>query len=88
MYCNGRKVGYAFKRKPSKGDMDALKLMRSVIAGAGVISGKELDRDDELMYLRANFERVSGSSEAESFHLMDPDGNIGQELSIFFFRSR
>ncbi|XVE86834.1 hypothetical protein DITRI_Ditri18aG0066800 [Diplodiscus trichospermus] len=88
MYCNGRKVGYAVKRRPSKADMDALRLMSSVVVGAGMISGKELDHDDELMYLRANFERVSGSSDSESFHLIDPDGNIGQELSIFFFRTR
>ena len=88
MYCNGRKVGYAVKRRPSKADMDALRLMSSVFVGAGMISGKELDHDDELMYLRANFERVRGSSDSETFHLIDPDGNIGQELSIFFFRSR
>ncbi|KDP29736.1 hypothetical protein JCGZ_18671 [Jatropha curcas] len=88
MYCNGRKAGYAVKRRPSKVDREALRLMGSVVVGAGIISGKELDRDDELMYLRANFARVSGSSEAESFHLIDPDGGIGQELSIFFFRSR
>lgn len=89
MYCNGRKAGYAVKRRPSKVDMEALRLMGSVIVGAGIISGKELERDDdELMYLRANYARVSGSSEAESFHLIDPEGNIGQELSIFFFRSR
>ncbi|KAK6258819.1 hypothetical protein SCA6_013293 [Theobroma cacao] len=88
MYCNGRKVGYAFKRRPSKADMDALRLMGSVVVGTGMISGKELDHDDELMYLRANFDRVRGSSHSESFHLIDPDGNIGQELSVFFFRSR
>ncbi|XVF15259.1 hypothetical protein REPUB_Repub09cG0135600 [Reevesia pubescens] len=88
MYCNGRKVGYAVKRRPSKADMDALRLMSSVVVGAGMISGKELDHDDELMYLRANFQRVRRSSESESFHLIDPDGNIGQELSIFLFRSR
>ncbi|XP_015583481.2 protein MIZU-KUSSEI 1 [Ricinus communis] len=88
MYCNGRKAGYAVKRRPSKVDMEALKLMNSVVVGAGVISGKEFGKDDELMYLRANFARVSGSYDSESFHLIDPDGSIGQELSIFLFRSR
>ncbi|KAE8722369.1 F-box protein [Hibiscus syriacus] len=89
MYCNGRKVGYAVKRKPSKADTDALRLMSSVVVGAGLISGKELGHhhDDELMYLRANFESVRCSVDSESFHLIDPDGNIGQELSIFFYRS-
>ncbi|KAF5747336.1 protein MIZU-KUSSEI 1-like [Tripterygium wilfordii] len=84
MYCNGRIVGYAVKRRPSKGDMDAINLMSSIVAGAGVISGKEL----EIMYLRAKFETVLSSSDSESFHLIDPDGSIGQELSIFFLRSR
>ncbi|KAJ4850495.1 hypothetical protein Tsubulata_011957 [Turnera subulata] len=89
MYFNGRRVGYAVKRRPSKSDMDALRLMSSVATGAGIISGKELGRhDDELMYLRAKFETVSGSRpEAASFHLIDPNGSIDQELSIFFFRS-
>ncbi|XP_065876333.1 protein MIZU-KUSSEI 1-like [Euphorbia lathyris] len=88
MYCNGKKSGYAVKRKASKVDMEALKLLNSVEVGAGTISGKELKSDDELMYLRANFARVSGSSQAQSFHLIDPDGGIGQELSISFFRSK
>ncbi|GLU20525.1 hypothetical protein SLE2022_367190 [Rubroshorea leprosula] len=87
MYCNGRKVGYAMKRRPTKTDMDALRLMSSVVVGTGMISGKELDQDEELMYLRASFKRVRGSPDSESFHLIDPDGNIGQELSIFFFWS-
>ncbi|KAJ1398538.1 Protein MIZU-KUSSEI 1-like, plant [Sesbania bispinosa] len=90
MYCNGRKVGYAVKRRPSHGDFEVLNLMRSVDVGTGVINGKELNQEDELMYLRANFQRVRGSSNSncESFHLIDPEGSIGQELSIFFFRSR
>lgn len=88
MYCNGRKVGFAVKRKPSKADMEVLGRMESVVVGAGVISAKELDLDDEIMYLRGNFQRVCGSSDSETFHLIDPDGNVGQELSIFFLRSR
>ncbi|KAJ8771196.1 hypothetical protein K2173_025921 [Erythroxylum novogranatense] len=88
IYFNGRRVGYAVKRKSSKTDLEALKLMNSVVTGAGIISGKEFDSEDELMYLRGKFERVRGSSEAESFHLIDPEGNIGQELSVFFYRSR
>jgi uncharacterized protein (TIGR01570 family) len=45
--------------------MDALRVMSAVVVGAGMISGKELDGDDEVMYLRANFERVCGSSDSE-----------------------
>ncbi|AES72165.2 putative protein MIZU-KUSSEI 1-like, plant [Medicago truncatula] len=91
MYCNGRKVGYSVKRKPSRSDLEALNLMRSVSVGTGVINGKEIcQEDDQLMYLRANFQRVRGSSKSncESFHLIDPEGSIGQELSIFFFQSK
>ena len=91
MYCNGRKVGYAVKRRPSNTDLQALSLMRSVVVGTGVIKSKEfMNEDDEgqLMYLRANFQKVRGSADCESFHLIDPQGGIDQELSIFFFRSR
>lgn len=91
MYCNSRKVGYAVKRRPSKHELEALRLMGSVAVGAGIIGGsKELNcgDDNEIMYLRANFERVCGSPNSESFHLIDPDESIGQELSIFLYRSR
>ncbi|KAL2907212.1 Protein MIZU-KUSSEI 1 [Bienertia sinuspersici] len=89
MYCNGRRVGFAVKRKPSKTDMEVLRKMKSVVVGAGIVNGKEIGcNDDDIMYLRGNFERVRGSFDAESFHLIDPDGNINQDLSIFFLRSR
>lgn len=94
MYCNGKKVGYAVKRKPSNTDVEALRLMRSVVVGTGVMrckeEGEDDDDEDQILYLRANFQRVRGSSECESFHLIDPEGdNVDdQELSIFFFRSR
>ncbi|KAL2343096.1 hypothetical protein Fmac_004381 [Flemingia macrophylla] len=89
MYCNGRKVGYAVKRRPSNTDFEALRLMRSVVVGTGVMNCKDFvhKEDDQLMYLRANFQRVRGSANSESFHLIDPEGDIDQELSIFFFRS-
>ncbi|ESQ46155.1 hypothetical protein EUTSA_v10000305mg [Eutrema salsugineum] len=88
MFCNGKRVGYARKRSPSKDDVAALAALSKVVVGAGVVTGKELGRfDDELMYLRASFRRVCGSKESEAFHLIDPAGNIGQELSIFFVPS-
>ncbi|KAG5000098.1 hypothetical protein AAZX31_08G131100 [Glycine max] len=93
MYCNGRKVRYAVKRRPSNTDFEALRLMGSVVVGTGVmkckelVSWKKLEEDDQLMYLRASFKRVRGSDNCESFHLIDPEGDIDQELSVFFFRS-
>ncbi|CAF1706959.1 BnaC03g49030D [Brassica napus] len=73
MYCNGRRVGFAIKREPSKSELAALKVLTPVTEGAGVVNGEEINRDksDHMMYLRAN----------------PPCGIIGQELSIFFFRS-
>lgn len=94
MYCNGKKVGYAVKRRPSNTDFEVLSLMSSVDVGTGVMKCRKRvngEEDDEVMYLRGSFKRVGGgSSECESFHLIDheKDHNIHQELSIFFFRSR
>lgn len=89
MYCNGKKVGFAVKKKPTKSDLQVLNQMESVVVGAGTIHGKEINRDDDIMYLRGKFERVHGSSNSESFHLLDPEGSMGQQqLSIFFLRSR
>ncbi|XP_059309552.1 protein MIZU-KUSSEI 1-like [Lycium ferocissimum] len=88
MYCNGKKVGFAVKKKATKSDLQVLKQMESVVVGAGTVHGKEINRDDDTMYLRGKFERVHGSSDSESFHLIDPEGSMGQQLSIFFLRSR
>ncbi|XXG57501.1 hypothetical protein AAC387_Pa03g4637 [Persea americana] len=89
MYCNGRKVGFAVRRQMTKTDVQVLKLMQSVSVGAGVLpreSRTGMD-DGDLMYLRAKFERVTGSVDSESFHMINPVGSSGQELSIFFLRS-
>ncbi|OMP00921.1 hypothetical protein COLO4_12267 [Corchorus olitorius] len=89
MYCNGRKVGFATRRQMSVNDAAVLKLMQSVSVGAGVLplpSSTEEDGGD-LMYLRATFERVVGSADSESFHMLNPVGSTGQELSIFLLRS-
>ncbi|XP_031504416.1 protein MIZU-KUSSEI 1-like [Nymphaea colorata] len=87
MYCNGRKVGYAIRRQMSETDASILKMMRSVSVGAGVLPAESKSGDGELMFLRASFERIAGSPDSESFHLINPDGNSSQELSIFLLRS-
>ncbi|KAH0755233.1 hypothetical protein KY290_025503 [Solanum tuberosum] len=92
MYCNGKKVGFAVIRKPTKVDLQVLRQMESIVVGAGIIHGKKAvikkdNDDDDIMYLRGKFERVHGSNDSESFHLVDPEENLGQELSIFFLRS-
>ncbi|XP_050212764.1 protein MIZU-KUSSEI 1 [Mercurialis annua] len=87
MYCNGRKVGFAIRRQLSGSDAGVLKLMQSVSVGAGVLPVPPMSEDGELMYLRATFQRVIGSADSESFHMMNPVGSSGQELSIFLLRS-
>ncbi|KAL2241044.1 UNVERIFIED_CONTAM: Protein MIZU-KUSSEI 1 [Sesamum indicum] len=84
MYFNGRKVGFAVKRKPSRADMEVLQQIETVAVGAGITRVEH-----DVMYLRGKFGRFHGSANSESFHLIDPDGNNnGQELSFYFLRSR
>lgn len=102
VFFNGRKIGFANRRVASESDVRVLKLMQSVSAGAGLLPSvstkagsptqKQNDEDhklyDQRMYLRAKFERVSGSVDSESFHMINPDGSCSaQELSIFLLRS-
>ncbi|KAG1363291.1 protein MIZU-KUSSEI 1-like [Cocos nucifera] len=87
MYCNGRKVGFAVRRQMSEGDAAVFKLMQSISVGAGVLPGESRSGDGDLMYLRASFERVIGSVDSESFHMINPVGSTGQQLSIFLLRT-
>ncbi|KAF8113671.1 hypothetical protein N665_0046s0022 [Sinapis alba] len=84
MYCNGRRMGSAVRRKVTENDAIFFRMMQSVSVGAGVVP---VDEDEQMLYLRAKFERVTGSSDSESFHMMNPGGGYGQELSIFLLRS-
>ncbi|GAA0167285.1 hypothetical protein Leryth_005342 [Lithospermum erythrorhizon] len=96
VYCNGRKFGYSIKRKVMTDDeMHVMKLLRGVSMGAGVLPGPNdhsKEKNDfaygELTYMRARFQRVVGSKDSESLYMMNPDEATGQELSIFFLRSR
>uniref|UniRef100_A0A1J3ERE5 Protein MIZU-KUSSEI 1 n=3 Tax=Noccaea caerulescens TaxID=107243 RepID=A0A1J3ERE5_NOCCA len=81
MYCNGRKVGFAVRREMTENDVGFLRMMQSVSVGAGVIP------NGDMLYLRAKFERVTGSNDSESFHMVNTGGSYGQELSIFLLRS-
>nr|CAB3493356.1 unnamed protein product [Digitaria exilis] len=73
---------------PSDAEGWVLEKLRAVTAGAGRLPGGGVE------YLRGRFERIVGSSDAESFHLLEPIGwpdvNGGGEgdggLSIFFHR--
>lgn len=92
MYTNGRKVGYAVKREPTDDDLKVMQMLHAVSMGAGVLPGEGGAAGDtaaaegELTYMRAHFERVVGSKDSETYYMMNPDGNSGPELSIFFVR--
>ncbi|PPR84695.1 hypothetical protein GOBAR_AA36019 [Gossypium barbadense] len=89
MYCNGRKIGFATKRKATRHNRLMLKTMQSIIVGAGMIpTGVGSSGSEEIMYMRANYEHVIGNSDYESFHLVNPDECAGQELSVYLMRSR
>ncbi|KAL8208621.1 hypothetical protein R6Q57_008033 [Mikania cordata] len=101
MYCNGKKMGYGVKREPTDDDLYVMQMLHAISMGAGVLpasndnkSGDEVidtavtspPTDGELTYMRAHFERVVGSKDSETYYMMNPDGNSGPELSIFFVR--
>ncbi|KAF3449060.1 hypothetical protein FNV43_RR09784 [Rhamnella rubrinervis] len=90
VYCNGRRLGFAAKRKASDRVRLMLKTMQSTTVGVGVIPsgfGSESE-SEETMYMRSNYEHVVGGADSESFHLINPDEFTGQELSVFLLRSR
>ncbi|KAL3723897.1 hypothetical protein ACJRO7_035978 [Eucalyptus globulus] len=85
MLCNGRKMGFAVRRAGSHEDASLLEMIRSVSTGAGLLPDKE--GVGEHKYLRGQFVRTVGSSDCEAYHLADPSGCFGQELSLFFLRT-
>ncbi|KFK36684.1 hypothetical protein AALP_AA4G156100 [Arabis alpina] len=90
MFCNGRKLGFAVRRGANEETRLMLKKLESMTVGAGVLpsgSGSGESDLEEVMYMRANYEHVVGSSDSESFHLINPDANSAQELSIFLLRT-
>ncbi|KAH0936629.1 hypothetical protein HID58_004090 [Brassica napus] len=89
LYCNGKKSGYGVKREPTEEDLVVMQMLHAVSMGAGVLpvtSGGGGGGEGDLTYMRAHFERVIGSRDSETYYMMNPDGNSGPELSIFFVR--
>ncbi|KAK4253174.1 hypothetical protein QN277_010773 [Acacia crassicarpa] len=86
LFCNGKKSGYGVKREPSEDDLNVMQLLHAVSTGVGVLPAEMADpQDGDLSYMRANFERVIGSKDSETYYMMMPDGN-NSELSVFFVR--
>lgn len=93
LYCNGKKSGYGVKRQPTEEDLVVMQMLHAVSMGAGVLpvtssggGGGGGKQEGDLTYMRAHFERVIGSRDSETYYMMNPDGNSGPELSIFFVR--
>ncbi|KAK2354170.1 protein MIZU-KUSSEI [Trifolium repens] len=88
LFCNGKKTGYGVKRDPTDDDLNVMQMLHAVSVAVGVLPNEMSDpQDGELSYMRAQFERVIGSKDSETYYMMMPDGNInGPELSVFFVR--
>lgn len=89
-YCNGKKYGYATRRRCAEEDWAVLDAVGPVTMGAGVLpgdgGGEGVEAEGEVMYMRARFERAVGSKDSEAFYMMNPDGHGGPELSIYLLR--
>lgn len=88
MCVNGRKAGFAARKRASDKDRLVLKTMQSTTVGAGVMPAGLLGScsEGDVIYMRANYERVVGSADSESFHLISPEACPAQELSVFLLR--
>ncbi|RRT78841.1 hypothetical protein B296_00016005 [Ensete ventricosum] len=87
-YCNGKKCGHAVRRECGPADWRVLQAVEPVSTGAGVLPGGGGDGGacGDVMYMRASFERVVGSSDSEAFYIVNPDNQGGPELSIYLLR--
>ncbi|KAK4799430.1 hypothetical protein SAY86_024795 [Trapa natans] len=88
-YCNGKRCGFAARRECGPREWKVLKAVEMISTGAGVLpagSGDGPDHDEEIMYMRAKFERIVGSRDCEAFYMMNPDRNGSPELSVYLLR--
>ncbi|XP_057976145.1 protein MIZU-KUSSEI 1 [Malania oleifera] len=90
MYCRGKKMGYAVRREATEEDLGVMKILKAVSVGVGVLPAREAAEGEygQLTYMRAWCERVVGSEDSETYYMMNPEGNSGPELSIFFLRTK
>lgn len=89
MFCNGRRVGFAIKKQSlNSPDQNAIELMKSISTGAGIVPVVEgSSHEEDLVYMRAHYERVVSSVDSQAFHMINPDCSYNQEFSIFFLRN-
>ena len=90
---NGKKAGFATRPEMTERDTLLLHATRKVSTGAAIMAPQAAETATtegmrRCKYLRGKFERVVGSVDSESYHLVDPEGDLGQVLSLFFLRRR
>ncbi|KAM3374799.1 Protein MIZU-KUSSEI 1 [Capsicum baccatum] len=85
-YCNGKKCGFASTRECGAKEKQILKAVEPISMGAGVLPGNDECDSEDVMYMRAKFERVVGSRDSEAFYMMNPDSDGVAELSIYLLR--
>ncbi|XP_075519429.1 protein MIZU-KUSSEI 1-like [Primulina tabacum] len=85
-YCNRNKLGSATKVECGEKEWKILKAVEPISMGAGVL-GKEKEEEEEVIYMRAKFERVVGTAKSEAFYMINPDNKAAPELSVYFLRA-
>ncbi|KAI3463784.1 hypothetical protein Pfo_020447 [Paulownia fortunei] len=83
-YCNGIKCGLATRVECGGKEWKILKAVEPISMGAGVLP--ESEGEEEVIYMRAKFERVVGSTDSEALYMVNPDNNAAPELSIYLLR--
>ncbi|KAK6154011.1 hypothetical protein DH2020_013650 [Rehmannia glutinosa] len=82
-YCNGVKYGLATRIECGPKEWRVLKAVEPISMGAGVLP----DEEDEVIYMRAKFDRVMGSTDSQALYMVNPDdNNAAPELSIYLLR--
>ncbi|KAF8661538.1 hypothetical protein HU200_056959 [Digitaria exilis] len=86
---NGESVGYASRRDMTQRDARVMQMLHATSMGAGVLPAEmSHQHDGEFTYMRAHFDRVVGSKDAETYYMHNPEGGAtGPELTIFFIRT-
>ncbi|CAN0902472.1 Protein MIZU-KUSSEI 1 [Linum grandiflorum] len=84
-YCNGKKCGFGSRKECGVKEAKLLKAVEMISMGAGVMPASD-NGGDEVMYMRAKFERIVGSRDSEAFYMMNPDRHGAPELSIYLLR--
>ncbi|WOL13435.1 hypothetical protein Cni_G22205 [Canna indica] len=86
-FINRRKIGYAVQRELSEYDLEIMQLLYMVSMGADVLLDDMTGPvEGKMTYMRAHFDWLVGNKDSETVYVLNPDGNNGHELSIFFAR--